>query len=132
MIDIAFINKHRDRTPGPWCSSDADGLNGRFGFIINGLRVIVVASDGSDPSCPIPWKHVSVSILNSCIPPSWGIMSKVKDIFWDEETPVMQLHPPKSQWINNHPGCLHLWEPLDQKIPLPPGITVGLPELNLK
>lgn len=96
MIDMGFINKHRDRTPGPLCSSESDGINGRFGFIINGLRVLVVASDGSDPECPIPWKHVSVSIVGSSLPPSWAVMCKVKEIFWDDEQAVMQLHPPKS------------------------------------
>ena len=40
-------------------------------------------------------------------------------------------NPPKSQWINNHPFCLHLWRPLRDNIPLPPQIAVGLKELNL-
>jgi hypothetical protein len=59
-------------------------------------------------------------------------MCFVKDLFWDAEEPVMQLHPPKSTWINNHPHCLHLWRPTGAPIPLPPQIAVGLKELNIE
>jgi len=57
-------------------------------------------------------------------------MSFVKDLFWDAEDTVMQLHPPQSKWINVHPYCLHLWKPLFQEIPLPPEISVGPKELS--
>ncbi|MDP9039797.1 MAG: hypothetical protein M3O02_11090 [Acidobacteriota bacterium] len=53
-------------------------------------------------------------------------MCFVKALFWDDEETVMQLHPPKSEWINNHEYCLHLWRPLNQPIPRPPGIAVGV------
>jgi len=44
----------------------------------------------------------------------------------------MQLHPPRSKWINNHPYCLHLWRPTKQEIPLPPEIAVGILGLEVK
>ena len=59
-------------------------------------------------------------------------MCFVKDLFWDEEEMVMQLHPPKSKWINNHPYCLHLWRPTKETIPAPPQIAVGLKALNMR
>ena len=58
-------------------------------------------------------------------------MCWVKDLFWAAEEAVMQLHPPKSEWVNNHNYCLHLWRPLDGNIPLPPSIAVGYKALNL-
>jgi hypothetical protein len=84
-----------------------------------------IASSG-DASLGVNWEHVSVSLTNRC--PNWPEMCFVKDLFWDPEECVMQLHPPKSQWISNHPYCLHLWRPLDATIPMPPSIAVGVKE----
>lgn len=82
-----------------------------------GQLLKVIASSG-DSELGIDWEHVSVSLKNRC--PSWNEMCFVKDLFWDPEETVMQLHPPKSQAINLHPHCLHLWRPKHQEIPLPP------------
>lgn len=73
------------------------GNNGLF--LIDKLRCI--ASDGAD------WEHVSVSLEDR--PPRWNEMCKVKDIFWDDEDLVVQFHPVKSDYVNYHPYCLHLW-----------------------
>lgn len=51
-------------------------------------------------------------------------MCFVKDLFWDGEDAVMQLHPPKSNYVNNHPHCLHLWRPTQAVIPMPETILV--------
>jgi hypothetical protein len=54
-------------------------------------------------------------------------MCFIKDTFWDGEDCVMQLHPPRSEYVNNHPYCLHLWRPTDGRvIPQPPSIFVGV------
>lgn len=104
-------------------------LGDDFGcFIVpgpHGRDLRVIASSG-DASLGIAWEHVSVSLTNRC--PNWPEMCFVKDLFWDEEEAVMQLHPPKSKWISNHPHCLHMWRPIDQEIPLPPDIAVGIKE----
>lgn len=87
----------------------------------------VIASDGSHPQTPEigrGWEHVSVSLPHRC--PSWAEMCKVKALFWDDEDTVMQLHPPKSEWVNNHKFCLHLWRPIGQAIPRPPALLVGV------
>lgn len=86
-----------------------------------------IASDGSDwveSGLKLPaWEHVSVSLGHRC--PTWQEMSFVKDLFWDEEETVIQFHPPKSDYINVHPHCLHLWKPIGLKLPRPPSSTVG-------
>lgn len=84
----------------------------------------VIASDGYG------WKHVSVSYMERDNTPTWDIMCKIKDLFWEPEDWVVQYHPAKSEYINNHPGVLHLWQPLNEKLPTPPSIMVGLKELN--
>lgn len=93
---------------------EVDGPCGRT------LRVIASSSDQKEG---IDWEHVSVSLSNRN--PNWEEMCYIKALFWDVEETVMQLHPPQSKWINNHPHCLHMWKPTNQEIPLPPSITVG-------
>ena len=72
------------------------------------------------------WEHISVSPLKKKITPSWEMMCKVKDIFFREDEAVIQIHPPKSEYVNNMPNCLHLWRPIDQKLVLPPSFMIGL------
>ena len=87
------------------------------------LRVIF--SDG------MGWEHVSVSTPNRC--PNWDEMCLVKSLFWADEDAVMQLHPPRSEYVNNHAHCLHLWRPNDGAvIPLPPSILVGVKGVELE
>ena len=48
-------------------------------------------------------------------------MCAIKDMFFDHEETVMQLHPPVSEYVNIHPYCLHLWRPNNGRIiPRPP------------
>ena len=43
----------------------------------------------------------------------------------EDDEVVMQLHPAKKDYINNHPCCLHLWKPEKEEIPLPPLFMIG-------
>lgn len=72
------------------------------------------------------WEHVSIApYKRSCIP-SWDDMCKVKDMFWQDDEAVIQIHPAKKDYVNNVPNCLHLWRPINETLPLPPSIMVGL------
>ena len=71
------------------------------------------------------WEHVSVCPLNGTMP-TWDDMCFIKDMFWDEEDCVIQYHPPKSEYVNNMPNCLHLWKPIKETIPMPPSILTGI------
>ena len=123
MSDFVFLNKHRVRT-GPFASDDSYGFTGAFEFsLMQELRPIrVIASDREG------WKHVSVSHPKAIErPPSWYVMCAVKDLFWDDEDTVIQFHPKKSEYVNNHSGCLHLWQCMDgREQPTPPPILVGI------
>lgn len=70
------------------------------------------------------FEHVSVSIPTRC--PSWEQMCLVKETFWRDDECCMQLHPKKEDYVNNHPFCLHIWRPIDEEIPMPPSLMVGL------
>jgi hypothetical protein len=96
------------------CEPGDDG--GTFKIFFEGMDLFVIASNG------LGWEHVSVSLKNRC--PNWKEMSFVKDLFWDEDQVVMQLHPAKKNHINIHDHCLHLWRPIDETIPLPPKFLV--------
>ena len=52
-------------------------------------------------------------------------MSAAKDIFWNENEAVIQIHPPKSQYVNNVGNCLHLWRCYYRDMVLPPSCFVG-------
>lgn len=102
-------------------SSSLDGNNGAF--MIPGRtpkdQLFVIASDGAG------WEHVSVSKRYSC--PTWDEMCVIKALFWDDpEDYAIQFHPPRSEYVNNHPYCLHLWRPVDQPVPLPGAHLVGI------
>lgn len=64
------------------------------------------------------WEHVSVSYKDRT--PTWDEMCIVKDIFWNEDETVIQIHPPKKEYVNLHPHCLHLWRKKDSEPVLPP------------
>src|SRR3954471_7228963 len=81
-------------------------------------------------SSDMGWEHVSVSLRNRT--PNWREMEFVCRLFWADDEAVMQLHPPRSDWISNHPHCLHMWKPTEMEIPLPPPWMVGFAALNDK
>lgn len=70
------------------------------------------------------WDHVSVSFKSRC--PSWDEMCMVKDMFFNEDETVIQYHPAKEDYINQHPYCLHLWKPHAIDLPKPPTFMIGI------
>ena len=110
-------------------SRPEDGNNGAFSVpaIISNRHIFCIASDGEG------WEHVSVHVHDSkSRTPNWDEMCHIKNLFWDAEDAVMQLHPRASEYINNHPNTLHLWRPTNAIIPEPPSIMVGMKELDPK
>lgn len=102
-------------------STEANGNNGAFIIPLkHGQQVFVIASDG------MGWEHVSVSRRDRA--PLWDEMCQIKAMFWGEEDCVIQFHPPQSEYINNHPFCLHLWRMVGADFPLPDSILVGIKE----
>jgi len=86
---------------GPLASDKRYGNNGAFVINNVGIFVNTIASDGEG------WERVSVSIPNRVA--TWTEMCFIKKLFWDEEDAVIQIHPPKKDYVNCHPYTLHLW-----------------------
>lgn len=106
---------------GSMSSMTTDGNNGVFLITVkNKIILNTIASDKEG------WEHVSVSVPDGYRTPKWHEMSFVKFLFWSENDCVMQLHPPKKNYINNHPHCLHLWRPIGKEIPQPHWSMVGI------
>lgn len=70
------------------------------------------------------WEHVSISLKKRC--PTWEEMCFFKDIFWNDNECVIQYHPPRKNYVNCHKYCLHLWRPINEQVPMPPKILVGI------
>lgn len=113
------VERGRIRT-GNMASESGDGA---FKVsILNGESFFVIASTG------MGWEHVSVSLervhrLKRC--PTWEEMVFVKNLFFQPEEAVVQIHPPESQYVNCHEYVLHLWRPTNQTLPLPFPEMVG-------
>jgi hypothetical protein len=120
--NLYLLNKYRltgKALPPKFLGYAGDETCGAFAMLspIDKAPIRIIAS--SD----FGWEHVSVSRTTRC--PNWLEMSYVKDMFFNDDETVMQLHVPKSDHINDHAFCLHLWRPTHQKIPRPPSFMVG-------
>jgi len=126
MFKIPESNRIKNHPAFPYHGDE--GNNGLFKIKspLSDRTLWIIASDG------LGWEHVSIHATgkNPEVPklPLWEEMCFIKDIFWDDEDVVMQLHPKKSEYINNHPWVLHLWRPTDKEIPTPHHILVGVKE----
>ena len=109
-------NEYRIRA-GELGSTEDIGNNGAFLIPYQSFMLGVIASDGQG------WEHVSVSLSNRC--PNWREICFIKDLFWDGEDVVIQYHPKKSEYVNRHDNCLHLWRPVGEAILTPPRELVG-------
>lgn len=111
MKDLNYLNEFRTEHPA---GGVGDKHNGAFFIKLpsSKLTFAVIASSGHG------WEHVSVSTTERC--PRWNEMQEIKELFFEDYETVMQLHPAKSDYVNNHPYCLHLWRPIDTKIIIPP------------
>lgn len=100
-------------------STDDDGWNGDFLVPLEGEVWRVRISDG------MGWRHLSVT--NAYYPKKmadWNVMCRLKDAFFADDAWVVQFHPPRDDNVNNHPYCLHLWEPTYETLPVPLPILV--------
>jgi len=104
------------------------GFDGGMGVFTSGTmrKMTVIWSYGGG------WEHISIDGKKRC--PDWDEMCKLKDMFFDEDECCVQYHPPKSEYVNNLPYCLHIWRPIEEcngALPMPPSILTGLKGVEL-
>lgn len=101
---------------------DDYGFMGRYYDSISNKWLTFVFSWGGG------WEHLSVSTPNKI--PSWEQMCRMKELFWEDEEACVEFHPRKSEYVNNHRYCLHIWRPINEELPTPPEWMVGIKELG--
>ena len=84
----------------------SNGLAATYRFT-NGITATLVATHDGE------YDHVSVSPFNPRIIPTWDMMCELKDLCFKPEDEAYQIHPPKSEYVNIMPNCLHLWAKAD-------------------
>ena len=96
------------------------GMDGFSGLVrMSGYTASIIVSDGAG------WEHASISPMRN-VTPSWDDMCKLKDLIWNDDETVIQIHPPKDQYVNNVGNCLHLWRCAYKDMLLPPSCLVGI------
>ena len=83
-------------------------LEGVYEFSDGTKATIVVGDNESD--C---YEHASVAPINHRKVPTWSQMCEFKDLCFKDEEEVVQVHPPKSEYVNIKGNCLHLWRRID-------------------
>lgn len=110
---VTLLNAHAHGIPA-FLSSVPGDTKGAFVLVRDGVPLQCIATRS------MGWDHVSVVVQDRRRCPTWEEMDYVKRTFWEDTEAVMQLHPPRSEHVNFHPYCLHLWRPQDTAILLPP------------
>ena len=97
---------------------------GRDGFravyTTHTFRGSIICSTGAG------WNHVSVAPFKRYYIPSWNDMADLKNLCFNEDEAVIQIHPPKAEYVNQKENCLHLWQCKYREMVLPPSILVGI------
>ena len=73
-----------------------------------GLRVIIDCSTKGDDRY---WVHLSLSRAKAI--PSHLDMVRVKEAFLGNSRYAYSVFPPRQEYVNIHPNCLHLWALVD-------------------
>lgn len=123
MKDLHTLDKYRitDERTRDHFGWTGDAGCGAFKVYVGGRSFFAVASAYGG------WDHVSVSPANRNrqVCPTWEEMCVIKNMFFEPEDCVVQFHPPKSEYVNNHPYCLHMWRCHDgREMPMPPKFYV--------
>ena len=72
------------------------------------------------------WEHVSIAPLKWKYIPTWEDMCTLKELIFEDNEAVIQIHPPKAEYVNQKENCLHLWRCTYKPMVLPPSILVGI------
>ena len=120
MKNLESLEKYRSKIHEEVIYDGCNGDNGNGFFLVpspvDRVKLVVIASDGDG------WDHVSVSRKTRT--PNWKEMSFIKELFFNDDETVMQLHVPIKDHINMCKTALHLWRPHNYVIPTPPKYMV--------
>lgn len=104
MRDLTYLEKFRADIGQIKNNGIDDEIKGYKISVCNRNFKVICSVDGD-------YEHVSVSHKSKT--PSWQEMVAIKNLFFEDEEEVVQFHPPKSEYVNYHENCLHLWRRTD-------------------
>ena len=116
MKDFEDIIKQLGNTQ--YVQKGQDGF--RLLTLRNDILISVIVSKGAG------WEHASFAPVEDENILSWDDMCYFKDAVWNPEEAVIQIHPPKDEYVNNRNNCLHLWRCYYKEMTLPPSVLVGV------
>jgi len=58
------------------------------------------------------WKHLSISHPRRY--PYWDEILEARYHFFSDTETVIQVLPPRGQYVNLHPNCFHLWSKIGE------------------
>lgn len=111
MRNLHELDRYRKEHPLGFKGGETCGC---FTVYVEKVPFYVIASISEE------WEHVSVSPKNKKRCPTWEEMCAIKDMFFHDEEEVIQIHPRKSEYVNLHPYCLHMWRPVNGLEKSPP------------
>jgi hypothetical protein len=101
---------------GKFGSDESAGWNGFFLVPMEGDMWLVRIADD------LGFRHLSISHAQRHLLPSWTILRRMKDAFFGDEVWVAQYLTPRG--VKDEPWMLHLWEPIEEKLPTPHEVLV--------
>ena len=132
--NLNHIEPYRVQVPGYPHVAPGENYGAFFVPSWGGWKLFIIVTPGVIVTS---WDHVSVHAMQpvkgkraKTRMPTWDEMCKIKALCWEEEETVVQYHPAKSQYVNQHPHCLHLWQPTAEVLPVPPPMLVGIMDLE--
>lgn len=111
IYDLRQLPPNVPQAPGGWTITRVSLDGATYDSLLGRMRVIVSVSTEEDGRL---WRHLSVSRPHSM--PKWEDLVNVKEWFLGKESKAIQVIPPRSQYVNIHPFCLHLFECLSGDI----------------
>lgn len=102
-------------TPPMWRTLGRWGPTGQM--YAHNKTVFLKAILSVDPIGSQHWLHLSLSAPDRL--PSYDDLVRAKEDFLRPDVRAIQIFPPRSEHVNLHPNCLHLWAELFQQDGLP-------------
>lgn len=107
MKDLRYLDEYRIKTP--LSLNGTPETSGTFIVYVGGKSFYVIAEIHDNGYGKV--EHVSVTPCNrkrtTC--PTWEEMTAIKDMFFGDEEECYQVFPKKSEYVNLHPLCMHIW-----------------------
>lgn len=107
MRDLTKIEGHNLLMESFYRAKVDPNIRSDFKFTINGKeKVRVAAVCNKDEG----WEHVLYGHDEIERLPEWPEMVELKEMFWENNDIVIQVHPRRQDYVNDVPNVLHLWK----------------------